>query len=137
MWGWAGGAEIILGGCSNLIWNHHGTLITREQHSRSDLRYSTDLTDAEWAVLEPLLMAQRAILLLLEPIYEADFLPCSYGSQSGRSAHDALVLCARGSWSRGSAGWWASRYRDISTLSITGTCEAFSTYESRTASSGE
>ena len=31
------------------------TPATREQHSRSDLRYSTDLTDAEWAVLEPLL----------------------------------------------------------------------------------
>ena len=31
------------------------TPATREQHSRSDLRYSTDLTDAEWAVIEPLL----------------------------------------------------------------------------------
>ena len=35
-------------------------------------------------------MAQRAILLLLEPIYEADFLPCSYGFRPARSAHDAL-----------------------------------------------
>ena len=31
------------------------TLATREQHSRSELRYSTNLTDAEWAVIEPLL----------------------------------------------------------------------------------
>jgi retron-type reverse transcriptase len=35
-------------------------------------------------------VAQRAILLPLEPIYEMDFLPCSYGFRPGRSAHDAL-----------------------------------------------
>lgn len=35
-------------------------------------------------------LAQRAIVLLLEPIYEHDFLPCSYGFRPGRSAHDAL-----------------------------------------------
>ena len=35
-------------------------------------------------------VAQRAIVMLLEPIYEADFLPSSYGFRSGRSAHDAL-----------------------------------------------
>ena len=40
-------------------------------------------------------VAQRAILMLLEPIYETDFLPCSYGFRPGRSAHDALnALCA-------------------------------------------
>ena len=32
-----------------------GTLTTRVQHSRGDLRFASDLTDAEWAVLEPLL----------------------------------------------------------------------------------
>ncbi len=35
-------------------------------------------------------VAQRAILMLLEPIYETDFLPCSYGFRPVRSAHDAL-----------------------------------------------
>ncbi len=35
-------------------------------------------------------VAQRAVLMLLEPIYETDFLPCSYGFRRGRSAHDAL-----------------------------------------------
>ena len=35
-------------------------------------------------------VAQRAILMLMEPIYEADFLSCSYGFRPGRSAHDAL-----------------------------------------------
>ena len=35
-------------------------------------------------------VAQRAIVMLLEAIYEQDFLSCSYGFRPGRSAHDAL-----------------------------------------------
>lgn len=35
-------------------------------------------------------VAQRAIVLLLEPLYEQDFLPCSYGFRPARSAHQAL-----------------------------------------------
>lgn len=30
---------------------------TRRKHARKGLRYSSDLTDAEWSVLEPLLPA--------------------------------------------------------------------------------
>ena len=41
-------------------------------------------------------VAQRAILMLLEPIYETDFLPCSYGFRRGRSAHDALNALRKG-----------------------------------------
>lgn len=33
---------------------------------------------------------QRAVVMLLEPIYEHDFLDCSYGFRPGRSAHQAL-----------------------------------------------
>lgn len=33
---------------------------------------------------------QRAIVMLLEPIYEQDFLDCSYGFRPGRSAQQAL-----------------------------------------------
>lgn len=33
---------------------------------------------------------QRAVVMLLEAIYEEDFLDCSYGYRQGRSAHDAL-----------------------------------------------
>ena len=33
---------------------------------------------------------QMATFLILEPIFEADFLECNYGFRSGRSAHDAL-----------------------------------------------
>lgn len=35
-------------------------------------------------------VAQMAVLLILEPIFEADFLECSYGFRPGRGAHDAL-----------------------------------------------
>jgi RNA-directed DNA polymerase len=33
---------------------------------------------------------QRAVVMVLEPIYEHDFLDCSYGSRPRRSAHQAL-----------------------------------------------
>ena len=35
---------------------------------------------------------QRAIVMLLEPIYEADFYDCSYGFRPGRSAYDAWIV---------------------------------------------
>jgi len=47
---------------------------------------------------------QRAVVMLLEPIYEHDFLGCSYGFRPGRSAHQALTLFrdqlmdCRGGW---------------------------------------
>ncbi len=36
-------------------------------------------------------LAQMATLLILEPIFEADFLACSYGFRPGHSAHQALA----------------------------------------------
>ena len=33
---------------------------------------------------------QRAVAMVLEPVYEREFLPCSYGFRPGRNAHDAL-----------------------------------------------
>lgn len=35
-------------------------------------------------------VVQTALLLLLEPIFEADFLDCSHGFRPGRSAHEAV-----------------------------------------------
>jgi RNA-directed DNA polymerase len=35
-------------------------------------------------------LAQRATVMVLEAVYEQDFLPCSYGFRPGRSAHQAL-----------------------------------------------
>src|SRR4030042_1862773 len=39
---------------------------------------------------------QRAVVMVLEPIYEQDFLDCSYGFRPGRSAHQAVEA----SWKR-------------------------------------
>ena len=41
-------------------------------------------------------IVQTAVLLVIEPIFEADFLECSYGFRPGRSAHDALVAIQEG-----------------------------------------
>jgi RNA-directed DNA polymerase len=35
-------------------------------------------------------VVQTAVMLIVEPIFEADFLDCSYGFRPGRSAHQAL-----------------------------------------------
>jgi retron-type reverse transcriptase len=35
-------------------------------------------------------VCQRAVVAVLELVYEQDFLPCSYGFRPGRSAHQAL-----------------------------------------------
>jgi RNA-directed DNA polymerase len=37
-------------------------------------------------------VVQAAVLLILEPIFEADFEDCSHGFRPGRSAHDALEI---------------------------------------------
>jgi RNA-directed DNA polymerase len=36
-------------------------------------------------------VVQGALKLVLEPIFEADFLPCSYGFRPNRWAHDAVA----------------------------------------------
>jgi hypothetical protein len=36
-------------------------------------------------------VVQAALKLVLEPIFEADFLPCSYGFRPKRRAHDAIA----------------------------------------------
>jgi RNA-directed DNA polymerase len=36
-------------------------------------------------------VAQATLLLVLEPIFEADFKPCSYGFRPKRRAHDAIA----------------------------------------------
>lgn len=47
---------------------------------------------------------QKAVAMVLEAVYEQDFLACSYGFRPGRSAHDALeriwhgTMAVRGGW---------------------------------------
>jgi RNA-directed DNA polymerase len=49
-------------------------------------------------------VAQRAIVLLLEPIYEQDFLDCSFGFRPERNAHQALQAVRTAIMARG--GRW-------------------------------
>jgi len=46
-------------------------------------------------------VCQRAIVMVLEAVYEQDFLPCSYGFRPGRSAHQALQDLRAGFMSQG------------------------------------
>ncbi len=56
-------------------------------------------------------VVQRAVAMLLEPIYEQTFLDCSFGFRPGRSAHGALHAlrkrCMEG-WMRSSPRWRAT-----------------------------
>lgn len=47
---------------------------------------------------------QRAVVMALEPVYEQDFLDCSYGFRPGRGAHDALEAIWNGLMKMG-GGW--------------------------------
>jgi RNA-directed DNA polymerase len=47
---------------------------------------------------------QRAVAMVLEAVYEQDFLDCSYGFRPGRSAHDALKALREATMKMG-GGW--------------------------------
>lgn len=47
---------------------------------------------------------QRAVAMVLEAVYEQDFLPCSYGFRPNRSAHDALKALREATMKMG-GGW--------------------------------
>src|ERR671911_2173807 len=47
------GVGVIPGGCRSLFGTAMWTPTTRRHYSRVGLRYETDLTDAEWAVIKP------------------------------------------------------------------------------------
>ena len=79
-------------------------------------------------------VAQRAVVMVLEAVYEQDFRSCSYGFRPGRSAHHALhelygAIRAGG----GCTGCWTSTYASTSTRSRTTSCVHSSTSGSRTA----
>src|SRR3954463_8894056 len=44
-------------------------------------------------------VVQAAVKTVMEPIFEADMLECSFGFRPGRSAHDALQIVVDESWS--------------------------------------
>jgi group II intron reverse transcriptase/maturase len=43
-------------------------------------------------------IVQAALKIVLEPVFEADFLPCSFGFRPKRSAHDALQVVIDEAW---------------------------------------
>ena len=43
-------------------------------------------------------IVQAAVKIVLEPVFEADFLPCSFGFRPKRSAHDALQVLIDECW---------------------------------------
>ena len=43
-------------------------------------------------------IVQAAWKMVAEPVFEADFLPCSFGFRPRRSAHDALQVLIDESW---------------------------------------
>jgi hypothetical protein len=43
---------------------------------------------------------QAAVKIVIEPIFEADFQPCSFGFRPRRAAHDALQVLIDQSWRR-------------------------------------
>jgi retron-type reverse transcriptase len=45
-------------------------------------------------------VAQRAVTMVLEDVYEQDFLSCSYGFRPGRSAHQALRSLQNETWAK-------------------------------------
>jgi RNA-directed DNA polymerase len=45
-------------------------------------------------------LVQAALKIVIEPIFEADFLPCSFGFRPQRGAHDALQVLVDESWRR-------------------------------------
>ena len=72
---------------------------------------------------------QRAVVMVLEAVYEQDFLDCSYGFRPGRSAHQALDAV----WQRtmGTDGGWIWKWtsESFSTLWIMLICGNFSSDE--------
>jgi retron-type reverse transcriptase len=57
---------------------------------------------------------QRAVLMLLEPIFEADFDAGSYGFRPGRSTHQAIAAMETHD-GRAGHGFWKSIYASSST----------------------
>ena len=61
---------------------------------------------------------QRAVLMVLEPVYEQDFLECSYGFRPGRGAHQALQSLWEGLMEFG--GGWARQIRSDCRCGVAG-----------------
>ncbi len=69
---------------------------------------------------------QRAWVMLLEPVYEEEFLDCSYGFRKGRGPHDAMEALGKVLWSMG-GGWVIdAESKSFSIRWIVGSCKSSS-----------
>ena len=66
---------------------------------------------------------QRAVVMVLTPLYEQDFRDCSYGFRPGRSAHQALEALWREIMRRG--GCWVLEVDIRSSLETSSYCTPF------------
>jgi RNA-directed DNA polymerase len=66
---------------------------------------------------------QRAVVMVLEAVYEQDFRDCSYGFRPGRSAHQALEALWHGIMRRG--GCWVLEVDIRSFLETSSYCTPF------------
>ena len=86
--------EIEKAGAERLVEELHQELMTRTYKPKAVRRVYIDKPDGKKRPLGiPTLrdrVVQTASLLILEPIFEADFEQCSYGFRPGRNAHQAL-----------------------------------------------
>ena len=62
-------------------------------------------------------VVQASLKLVLEPIFEADFLPCSYGFRPKRRAHDAVAEVRHLRVHASTSGSWRATSRPASTRS--------------------
>ena len=86
--------EASAGGAEGFVEEIHESLKGKEYRPSAVRRVYTTKPDGR---LRPLgiptirdRVVQTAMLLIIEPIFEADFMDCSYGFRPKRSAHDAL-----------------------------------------------
>src|SRR5947208_1778246 len=75
--------------------------LTSTAPHRSKKHPSTRLQERQYEVTVAAVrdrIVQAAVKIVLEPVFEADFLPCSFGFRPKRSAHDALQVLVDEAW---------------------------------------